>query len=1160
MQTVVARSGVILSFEHVADPDGVSVAVRATGAEGWEMHWGLRSGASPQWFVPPRESWPDATEPAGEHAARTSLHREPDQQPIVFRSAATDGPLVLEFALYHGEQRRWDNNEGRNYRVRLPLSDSVALPSSEIAKAAEGHDVVDLQIRELEPGGQLAAASWREGEGTRVLMLTDLPGVSLHWGIAQRFEHDWSLPPASSRPPGTSLAGPDAAFTPFQPRDGLFAVDIQLEPGRRGVRFVLRTDDGQWLKAGRDDFFLAVDRGPTTALSSDPLMVSLADAIVEAEVARGSWTLMHRFELCHELLGRVPFGHRDAVALLFVWMRYSAIRQLDWQRRYNTKPRELAHAQERLTQALAQRHARDPASRDLVRLLLTTVGRGGEGQRVRDEILRIMHRHQIKEVAGHFLEEWHQKLHNNTTPDDVVICEAYIAFLRSGGDRDVFYATLREGGVSAERLHSYERPIRSAPEFVPHLSEALVHDFSEFLRVLKSVHAATDLETCVESAVVHLDTPLRGSLASIVAGQRQADALQLARAITAVRSGLAPQLSEEHPGLRDIVRLDVALEAFLRTVVERSLHHDRALDEWMRLLHNVLRNVSASATDAAGLANCAAYWSGILGSSAPEAERALRTLSALEVTEALVACRMDELDTLLQPKAELLGKAFGAADWAVQLFSEEVARGQLEFIVSALARKLRQTLGASGSLAAWQIVSRGKSSAAGLLRIVGTLRDAHELPPDVAQILLCDRVQGDEDIPRAVTAVITPSPVDLLSHVAIRARNAGVLLAVGHEEQALARLRELAGAKLSVHVTGAGELTVREFAGDLAVPRRVVAPLRQGARAPFAGWAFDAARVPDGQSGGKSRQLERLRRVVPSSVSIPQGICIPFAAYERTLEEPSNRQTAQEMMRLEELVQGVADAEVGVAAARVASLCLQLDSPPALEAAVREIAHRSDMALPQAWQDAFLRIKQVWASKWNERAVLSRRAYGVADRELRMAVLIQRIVEADYAFVIHTIHPVTGDPAQVLAEVVPGLGETLVGNHPGRAWAFAVDKRSGHVVQASALSKRYAWKGGGLIFRSDSNGEDLAGYAGAGLYDSVPLHRYHQVPIEHAQEPIIWDEAVRQQMARTIGAIGVEIEKTLGTAQDIEGAVVHGRWFVVQSRPQVGLQAAEASR
>jgi hypothetical protein len=31
------------------------------------------------------------------------------------------------------------------------------------------------------------------------------------------------------------------------------------------------------------------------------------------------------------------------------------------------------------------------------------------------------------------MEEWHQKLHNNTTPDDVPICSAYIAFLEVRG-------------------------------------------------------------------------------------------------------------------------------------------------------------------------------------------------------------------------------------------------------------------------------------------------------------------------------------------------------------------------------------------------------------------------------------------------------------------------------------------------------------------------------------------------------------------------------------------------------------------------------------------------------------------------------------------------------------------------------------------------------
>jgi alpha-glucan, water dikinase len=34
-------------------------------------------------------------------------------------------------------------------------------------------------------------------------------------------------------------------------------------------------------------------------------------------------------------------------------------------------------------------------------------------------------------LQGGMMEEWHQKLHNNTSPDDVVICEALIAYIRS---------------------------------------------------------------------------------------------------------------------------------------------------------------------------------------------------------------------------------------------------------------------------------------------------------------------------------------------------------------------------------------------------------------------------------------------------------------------------------------------------------------------------------------------------------------------------------------------------------------------------------------------------------------------------------------------------------------------------------------------------------
>eukprot|EP00210_Caulerpa_lentillifera_P008359 g7972.t1 len=111
--------------------------------------------------------------------------------------------------------------------------------------------------------------------------------------------------------------------------------------------------------------------------------------------------------------------------------------------------------------------------------MLSTVGRGGDGQRIRDEILHIIHRNKVKEVHGEWLEAWRQKLHNNTTPDDVPICEAYIKFMESNGD---------------ERVEGYDRPVVNDPQFYPD-KEGLVRDMYNYLCILKNVHSGADFQS-----------------------------------------------------------------------------------------------------------------------------------------------------------------------------------------------------------------------------------------------------------------------------------------------------------------------------------------------------------------------------------------------------------------------------------------------------------------------------------------------------------------------------------------------------------------------------------------------------------------------------------------------------------------------------------------
>lgn len=81
----------------------------------------------------------------------------------------------------------------------------------------------------------------------------------------------------------------------------------------------------------------------------------------------------------------------------------------------------------------------------------------------------------------------------------------------------------------------------------------------------------------------------------------------------------------------------------------------------------------------------------------------------------------------------------------------------------------------------------------------------------------------------------------------------------------------------------------------------------------------------------------------------------------------------------------------------------------------------------QAW----VTIKKVWASKFNERAFLATKKLGVNLNQIYMAVLVQRVIPAEYAYVIHTTNPTNSNDDEVYVEACVGLGEALVSDMPG---------------------------------------------------------------------------------------------------------------------------------
>lgn len=1123
------------------------------------LHWGLQESPRSPWRAPQPEAYPPQTTPFDEHAVRSAFNERGELTLHLGQAAAA---RYLSCVLYLPEQDRWLKNGRDDARLRLHFGDD---PRDALAHAAEGSTTLQETCYSLDGGTLLALRLLRDDHAQhRLLLATDEPApLALHWGVARR-GRGWELPPPAMRPAGseTLLTALDTPFVDHVAQN-LRRLELLIDhrADLQRLYFVLRAGSGRqerWLKNRGRDFMVALVEPTEADELPDAAQLELVKTIAEHENERGSWTLMHRFQLCYELLEQA--GHDlSAFAYIYVWLRFSALRQLDWQRRYNTKPRELAHAQDRLTQQLAQLYARVPVTRELARLCLGTLGRGADGQRVRDEILEIMHRHRIKEVTGHFLEEWHQKLHNNTTPDDVAICQAYLSFLHSNGDQRAFDDELARHGVDRARLASYERPIVSAPDFAPQLKEGLLRDFGAYLLTLKRVHEGSDLTVALEAVRGSLPDDLGRRLEEISRTRAATgDALPaLCRRIATARRDLAPLLTEGH-GDRDLLFVDLALAETLRRAIERDAGMERPLPELFELLAATLTSLVASTADEE-LQHASTHLDRQLARDAKTAttkrEWALQTHAVLERVARALGGIVDRFFSLLQPRAEHLGEALDIERWVRSLFTEEVLRGQPPFALAAVLKRLEPKLRAEAALGDWQVVSR--ASGRGVLEVASTLREVQGRELFEPTIFVVERVAGDEEIPPGVVAVLTNDSTDLVSHVAVRARNAHVLFATCHRPALLDELRARAGAILHVDVDAAGNVRIDEREQERYdttqpfEPIRRVKTLEVPLPPPFTRWVLGSARFAEGLVGGKSLHLQELRGQLPGWIQLPEAIALPFGAFEQVLRLSENSEAAA---RYEKLVEGLDRRELARGLAELHELVLGLVAPPELRDQLEQACKAAGLPWPADYRRSWQCIKEVWASKWSERATLSRDTHGLPHDRLAMAVLVQQVVPADYAFVLHTVNPLDGDRSLLYGEVVAGLGETLVGNYPGRALGFLARKDGATPPEIVAYpSKSSALRGGGLIFRSDSSGEDRADFAGAGLYESVLHTPPTSTLVDYTREPLINDEAFRNALLSKLVSIGRLVEEAQGCPQDIEGAICGPRYHVVQARAQVGL-------
>ena len=205
---------------------------------------------------------------------------------------------------------------------------------------------------------------------------------------------------------------------------------------------------------------------------------------------------------------------------------------------------------------------------------------------------------------------------------------------------------------------------------------------------------------------------------------------------------------------------------------------------------------------------------------------------------------------------------------------------------------------------------------------------------------------------------------------------------------------------------------------------------------------------------------------------------------------------------------------------------------PDVPVAVRSSATAEDLPFASfaGQQDTYLNVvgaeavlqavRNCWASLWTDRATAYRASLGIDPAVVALAVVVQRMVDADTAGVMFTANPLTGRRRQLVIDAAPGLGEAVVSGavNPDH---FVVDGLTGKVLEQ--------WLGG--------EGIQVRPLPGGGT-ETRTLPRSTGTP------------CLTEHQLAALAELGLLAEDHFGTPQDLEWAIdAAGAMWLTQSRP-----------
>ncbi|MET3172512.1 UNVERIFIED_ORG: phosphohistidine swiveling domain-containing protein [Arthrobacter sp. UYCu721] len=325
---------------------------------------------------------------------------------------------------------------------------------------------------------------------------------------------------------------------------------------------------------------------------------------------------------------------------------------------------------------------------------------------------------------------------------------------------------------------------------------------------------------------------------------------------------------------------------------------------------------------------------------------------------------------------------------------------------------------------------------------------------------------------------------------------------------------------------------------------------------PYVNSLADVGAADIAMAGGKAVGLGGL---LQAGLPVPPGFVLNTAAYSHFVETNHLEARIQELATLspQAAPQDSADAseqiqtlftggtmpaavaaELGAAYGRLGDVDGDGDSNTAV--AVRSSATAEDLAAASfaGQQETYLNVRgaealsaaviDCWASLWTARAMAYRARDGIGPDSVRLAVVIQRMVEADAPGVMFTANPANGRRDQIAISAAWGLGESVV---------------SGTVTTDDVVVDAGT---GAVLSRRTADKAVMTVYAEHGT-------REQPVAAARRRAPVLDDRA-----AAELAGYGTRISDHFGAPQDIEWARTGDGFFILQSRPITALPEPSA--